>query len=493
MISETLEKARDYEEQYDAFIHESERPVFHLTPRVGWMNDPNGFSFYQGTYHLFYQYHPYSTQWGPMHWGHVTSRDLLRWEYLPAAIAPDQVYDKAGCFSGSALELEDGRQLIMYTGVRTKRKEDGTRQSYQTQCLAIGDGENYTKYELNPVLGQKDVPEGFSHHDFRDPKMFRRPGGGFGCVVGNRTHDGSGAVLLYESDDGFDWHFVSILDRCYNEYGKMWECPDFFSLDGSHVLLVSPQDMTQAGLEFHNGNGTVCLIGDFDAAQRRFERRRVQAIDYGIDFYAPQTLLTEDGRRVMIGWMQNWDTCVAPSGSKWFGQMSLPRELRVRDGRLIQNPIRELEALRGRCVRYDNVPVSEEVVLKGVYGRTVDMTVTVRPQTGEGYELFRMKFARGSQHYSSLSYNPKSSILRISRMHAGFTRDFVHDRQCFVRDRGGEIRLRIVLDRFSAEIFVNDGEQALSMTFYTPQTADGISFEAQGKVLIDVEKYDIVI
>ena len=155
--------------------------------------------------------------------------------------------------------------------------------------------------------------------------------------------------------------------------------------------------------------------------------------------------------------------------------------------------VRELEAMRGRCVRYDKVPVSEEVVLKGVYGRTVDMTVTVRPQTAEGYELFRMKFARGSQHYSSLSYNPRSSILRISRMHAGFTRDFVHDRQCFVRDRGGEIELRIVLDRFSAEIFVNDGEQALSMTFYTPQTADGISFEAQGKVLIDVEKYDIVV
>ena len=340
-ISEKLQKARDYEEKYSAFIQDEDRPAFHLSTRIGWMNDPNGFSVYQGKYHLFYQYHPYSNQWGPMHWGHVTSSDMLRWEYLPAALAPDQDYDAAGCFSGSALELDDGRQLLMYTGVREKLKEDGTKSVFQTQCLAFGDGETYTKYESNPVLKDADIPSGFSLHDFRDPKLLRRPDGGFACVVGNRTDDGSGAILLYESDDGYDWHFVTVIDRSYNEFGKMWECPDFFGLDGEYILLTSPQDMSQAGLEFHNGNGTLCVIGAFDGQTKRFERKRVQAIDYGIDFYAPQTLLTKDGRRVMIGWMQNWDTCVAhPMGAKWFGQMSLPRELRIKNGRLVQQPIR---------------------------------------------------------------------------------------------------------------------------------------------------------
>ena len=492
MISEALQKAREFEEQYGAFIGAEERPLFHLSPRIGWMNDPNGFSFYQGKFHMFYQYHPYATKWGPMHWGHAVSTDLLHWDYLPAALAPDQSYDKAGCFSGSAIEMEDGRQLLMYTGVREKRREDGTKQAFQTQCLAFGDGKDYVKYSKNPVLGEADIPEGFSRHDFRDPKLYRRKDGGYACVIGNRSDDGSGAILLYESEDAIHWRFHSILDRCYNEYGKMWECPDFFELEGRKILLVSPQDMCQAGLEFHNGNGTVCLIGSLDEQTGSLQRELVQAIDYGIDFYAPQTVLTPDGRRVMIGWMQNWDTCIAPENSKWFGQMSLPRELSLRDGRLIQTPVRELERLRGRRILYRNVPVRAETVLQGVYGRALDMTVTVRPQNPGSYSVFRVKFAKGSQHYSSVSYRPDSSTMRISRVHAGYNRDFVHERKCFVTDRDGELKLRIILDRYSAEIFVNDGEQVLSMTFYTAQTADGISFEAQGHAIIDVEKYDLI-
>ncbi len=493
MTSEALQRARDYEQTYSAFIQEAERPVFHLSSRIGWMNDPNGFSIYKGEAHLFYQYHPYSNQWGPMHWGHAVSRDMLRWTYLPAALAPDQEYDTDGCFSGSAAELPDGRQLLLYTGVREKLLPDGTKKAYQTQCCAVGDGLDYVKCGENPVLDGADVPEGFSRHDFRDPKLFRRPDGSFGCVVGVRTEDGSGAILLYESADGFRWRFVTILDRSYNELGLMWECPDFFRLDGAQILLASPQDMSPVGLEFHNGNGTLCVIGTYDEDTHAFRRERVQAIDYGIDFYAPQTLLTADGRRIMVGWMQNWDTCVAhPLGAKWFGQMWLPREIRIRDGRLIQNPIRELEDMRGRRVFYENVPVRAETVLRGVFGRVLDMTVTVRPQTADCYELFRVKFAKGSQHYSSISYRPESSTVRISRMHSGFNRDFVHERKCLVQNRGGAIKLRIILDRFSAEVFVNDGEQAMSMTFYTPQTADGISFEAQGAALIDVEKYDLI-
>lgn len=128
-------------------------PLFHLTPPVGWLNDPNGFSAYWGEYHLFYQYHPYSTSWGPMHWGHCKSRDLLRWEYLPAALAPDQPYDRDGCFSGSAAETLDGRHVLLYTGVR---KQEG--REYQTQCAAVGDGLNYEKLPANPVITGAQLP-----------------------------------------------------------------------------------------------------------------------------------------------------------------------------------------------------------------------------------------------------------------------------------------------------------------------------------------------
>ena len=143
MASETLREARKYEEMTQAQITREERPAFHLSPRVGWMNDPNGFSYYQGMYHMFYQYHPYSAYWGPMHWGHAVSRDLLHWEYLPAALAPDMPYDKDGCFSGSAVTLPDGSQMLLYTGVIHEPQPDGSFREIQTQCIAIGDGRDY--------------------------------------------------------------------------------------------------------------------------------------------------------------------------------------------------------------------------------------------------------------------------------------------------------------------------------------------------------------
>lgn len=490
MISQALQKARDYEEQYGAHIESEARPAFHLSPKVGWMNDPNGFCEYNGSYHLFYQYHPYSTQWGPMHWGHAVSRDLFHWDYLPAALAPDMPYDQDGCFSGSALELPDGRQLLLYTGVQRRQEQDGSVRDIQTQCVALGDGLNFEKYENNPVLDGKDIPEGFSIYDFRDPKVFRNADGSYGCVVGNRTDDDSGAILLFCSPDGLQWRFASILDRSRNEYGKMWECPDFFALDGSQVIVISPESMCQHGLEFHSGHCTMALIGDYDADHYQFVRRSVQAIDYGLDFYAPQTLQAKDGRRIMIGWMQDWKASAhRPEDAKYFGQMSTPRELTIRNGRLIQNPVRELEALHGCRVAHTDVLIAEETALEGICGRVVDMTVTVKPVRAGGYEMFCMKFAMDSQYETTLSYCPRTSVLRLSRINSGFDRNFVNERECLVRDRGGEIKLRVVLDRFSAEVFVNDGEQALSAVLYTPLTADGIRFTCEGEAVLSVEKY----
>ena len=159
-MSAKLEKAREYEERKGRMIPDSLKPFFHLIPRTGWMNDPNGFSFYGGKYHLFYQYYPYDTCWGSMHWGHAVSTDLLRWEYLPAALAPDEAYDEFGCFSGGAVVTEDGKHMIVYTGVRKEEDEFGETHDIQTQCVAIGDGLNYEKYEYNPVIDEDKLPEG---------------------------------------------------------------------------------------------------------------------------------------------------------------------------------------------------------------------------------------------------------------------------------------------------------------------------------------------
>ena len=161
MDSTTLQNARAYEAQHGAAISAAERPAYHLTPYTGWMNDPNGFSFYQGNYHLFYQYYPYDTIWGPMHWGHAVSTDLLHWDYLPAALAPDSPCDKDGCFSGSAAQLPDGRQLLLYTSVRREEQPDGKTRDVQTQSVAVGDGLDYVKLAQNPVLDETCLPEDF--------------------------------------------------------------------------------------------------------------------------------------------------------------------------------------------------------------------------------------------------------------------------------------------------------------------------------------------
>ncbi len=491
MKQSKLAKARAYETTFGAQILPEERPLFHVTPTVGWLNDPNGFSVYQGEYHLFYQYHPYDIHWGPMHWGHMKSHDLIRWERLPAALAPDKEYDKNGVFSGSAVELPDGRHLLMYTGVQGN---DCTSACRQTQCLAVGDGINYQKYKQNPVLTADAIPEPCYAKDFRDPKIWHEPEENcFFSVAGIRVQDQSGAVALFSSKDGFHWNFVNILDRSRNQYGRMWECPDFFELDEKAVLIVSPQEMQAQGLTFHGGNDVICLIGNYDHAEHQFSRETVTAVDYGLDFYAPQTLKTPDGRRVMIGWMQSWENShLSRDNAKWQGMCTIPRELFLNKGQLIQNPIKELENYRRNPVICKELPFAPHTRLTEVSGRVLDLTIDVRPEHEASMESFTIYFAQDESYKTSISYNVSRGTVCLDRTDSGFRHNIVNRREAPVRNQGGKIRFRILLDRFSAEVFINDGEQVMSACIYTPQKANGISFEAKGSGRFDVKKYELV-
>ena len=490
MELKTLEKARKYEKENGEKIPASERPLFHLTPYVGWTNDPNGFSYFDGKYHLFYQYNPYDTRWDSMHWGHALSTDFVKWEYLPAALAPEDDYDSFGCFSGTAMELPGGKHFVIYTGV--KKAEDG--KEYQTQCIAIGDGLNYKKYENNPVLTSKDLPGGLSPYDFRDPKVFKDRDGKFYCVVGGKDEKGLGELLLFGSSDGLDWHFESVLIANDGEVGCMWECPDFFSIGETALVLISPQDMVAKGLEYHSGNGTVALIGSYDRTDKKFFKHSAQTIDHGIDFYAPETLQAPDGRRIMIAWMQNWDTCNT-SGFKsrpWFGQMTVARELSLKDGKLFQLPVRELENYRGEKVEYKNVEIEGVKSLEGIEGRCLDMTIKVKPGDYDKiFSRFTMYFAKDEDHSSRINFYPAENIFETDRRLSGSRRANIHQRSCNVKDLGGEIELRIIMDRFSIEVFINGGEQAMTTAILTDPSAREICFECDGKAVIDITKYSL--
>lgn len=484
-MSGLLEKAREYERRA-AEKESSLRPVYHFSNPVGWMNDPNGFSEYKGEHHLFYQYYPYATHWDSMHWGHAKSRDFIQWEYLPAALAPDEKYDSSGIFSGSA--LEDGeKQVLIYTGVMEAASAGGEKVTLQQQCVAVGDGMNYEKLSANPVITAELLPEGSSQTDFRDPKIWKEEDRYF-VAAASRSGDGSGQIALFYSEDLRNWKLGSILDRSENKLGGMWECPDFFPLGDKHILMTCPLEMEAVGLEFHNGNNVAFLLGEYEKETMRFSREGVQNADYGLDFYAPQTMLAEDGRRILIGWMQSWDNPMYPVDFAWSGMMTIPRELTLRDDKVYQEPVRELEDYYKNMVQYSDVCVEGETALEGIKGRAVDLRVDIK---GGDYGKCKIELASDGRLYSEIIYDREEGILTFDRTYSGHKKDTISTRSMRVSDRNGVLKLRILLDRYSVEIFVNEGEKVMTSLIYTPQSAEDITFFSSGKAYMDVKMYEI--
>ena len=489
LVSTQLLKVRRMEKKQIHDIPKKERPAYHMYSPTGWINDPNGFSVFQGQYHLFFQYHPFSKKWGPMHWGHCTSEDFIKWEYLPCALAPEESYDEGGCYSGSAIEV-DGEHVLIYTGVMDRYLDDGFHYYRQVQCIAKGDGIDYRKSKENPIITGESLPEGSSLEDFRDPKVWREDDGYY-LVVGSRAKDGSGQILMYYSENLNQWEYVTVLEQSKNKYGKMWECPDFFSLGDRQILLLSPQDMRAKGLEFHNGNNSIFIYGQYEKESHQFKREKVTSADYGLDFYAAQTLLTQDGRRILIGWMQSWDANITPASFQWSGMMTIPRELTLEHGRIYQRPVRELEKYRTDMVRYDNLSITGSTILKNITGRVLELLVEI---TGFDFEYFRIQFAKSDEYQTFLQYSHKKRCLTIDRTHSGIDRDVVCRRKMELapiqEENGKEVlKLRILLDKYSVEVFANDGEKVMSSLFYTPLEAESIVFDSDGTACINIIKY----
>ncbi len=513
MISEELKKAREYEEQNEHSVPESERPAYHFTARIGWLNDPNGFSFYGGKFHLFYQYYPYDTKWGPMHWGHAVSSDLIRWEYLPAALAPDSEYDKAGCFSGSSVTMPNGKQLLMYTGCSEDPSDERGRWKQQ-QCIAIGDGTDYEKYEENPVITEDDLPDGADAHEFRDPYMWKVGSGRYRAVVANANDKNGGTtqICLYRSDDALHWRRESILFEDSLKTAIMWECPNCFRIGSHFVLMACPMDMeaeeADGSVRFPKGNNECYMTGLFDEYSGEFIPQTSDdfnplyyPVDNGLDFYAAQVLAAPDGRYIMLAWMQDPEYAKNPDkGKKIFGQITAPRELFIKQGKLCQKPVRELSKFRGDETSFDHVKLCDcETSLEGISGRVADITLRLRPEAVTtdadarelSYDRFAIKFAANENVYTEFSYEPHASTVTIDRTKSVPGEEVPGRRKTKVRNREGLLDLRILLDKWSAEIFINDGEQVVTTTLKTPDEIDGILFSCTGKSIIDITKYDL--
>lgn len=459
------------------------RHNYHIMPPVGWMNDPNGLSYAFGSYHFFYQFHPYAAAWGPMHWGHYTSKDMIKWELCPTALAPDEPYDKDGCFSGSAIE-KDGKLCLIYTAVSGE---------LQSQALAVtSDGRTFEKEGL--IVTAEDLPADASEKDFRDPKVFEKDGK-FYMVVGSRDKSGGTQVLLYRSDDLKKWIYVGCPYRITGER-LMCECPDYFTLGGEEVLFTSIQFLQRDGWRNENVHTARYFTGKMDFSNGNFRPDKGDEVDGGFDFYAPQTFTAADGRRVMMAWMQMWDRTYVTAPEGWVGAATLPRELTIKDGKLYQNPVREIENYRKNPVKVENIPVDGERTVGKISGTGCEIIFTLNMGNAEraGVRLFC-----GKDFKVSLYFDRASGFLVFDRTDMGkFVTGNPFERDALVRSvkvGGDKIQLRLFLDVSSVEVFVNGGERAMTGLVYPPSGADGITFFSEGgtAAIERLEKYDIII
>ncbi|MDE5977889.1 MAG: glycoside hydrolase family 32 protein [Turicibacter sp.] len=485
-VSEKLQQAREYvESKKGDILSLKERNRFHHMPEVGWMNDPNGFSTYQGQYHLFYQYYPYDVEWGPMHWGHAKSADLIKWEYLPIAMAPDQIYETGGCFSGSALEV-DGKHVLMYTG-HTNSNPDDESLVRQVQCLAIGDGINYYKYKENPVIKTEEMPKNSSLTDFRDPKLWMKDGIYY-CVLGSKDDENSARVLLYKSTDLVHWTYIGVVGQSNKKFGYMWECPDIFHLDGQDILMMSPQGVPIEEFRHKNTNTTVYCLGTLDYETAHFDCRVMEEIDYGLDFYAPQTMEDLDGRRIMIAWMQSWHQTIPTDKYGWVTSMTIPRELSIKEDIMYQWPVREIETYRSNYVGYHSIIFEGLKTLAGIEGRHLDLEIMVDVKEATKFEIKVMKDA---YQETNIIYDIERQILSFDRRQSKSGINGLNYREMPVPLIEGKLALRLLMDTYSVEIFAQNGAYTMSSTVYSDLSAEGIEFISDGIVELTIEKWEL--
>src|ERR1700733_7382933 len=324
------------------------RPEFHLLPPHNWMNDPNGPIWWKGKYHLFYQLNPRAAVWGDMHWGHAISADMVHWRHKPIALAPTPGgSDSEGCFSGSAI-VQNGVPTFIYTGVQNAPPEqvtirDGSDKLRETQMLATAEDDGLLRWTKLPEPIIATPPAGIAVTGFRDPCPWREADGWY-LGVGSGERGKGGCLLLYRSQDLRHWEYLHKLaegkpngkvaaNPC--DSGEMWECPDFFELNGHHCMFYSTEGKV------------VWSTGSYNAHAHRFMPQRQGVLDHG-DYYAPKSFLAPDGRRILWGWIQETRPQAEYAAAGWSGIMSLPRVLTVgAQCQLEIAPAAEVESLRG--------------------------------------------------------------------------------------------------------------------------------------------------
>jgi len=346
------------------------RPQIHFSPRAHWINDPNGMVYYNGTYHLFFQYHPNSSVWGPMHWGHAISSDMINWKEQPIAIYPDSI---GTIFSGSAIVDKDNTTgfgkngqtplVAIFTQHNTAAEKAG-RNDFQNQSLAysLNNGKTWTKYSANPVLKNPGIT------DFRDPKvMWYEPSKKWIMTLATKDR-----ISFYSSKNLKSWTKESEFGATAGAHGGVWECPDLFTLDDNGkkvwVLIVN---LNPGGP--NKGSATQYFLGDFNGNTFTPYNTNIKWIDYGPDEYAGITWSNTGNRKIFLGWMSNWLYAERVPTETWRNAMTVPRELKLqhvgKDLLIASQPVKELANTQSKPIIVSDVKINKSIDVAGIAGK----------------------------------------------------------------------------------------------------------------------------
>ncbi|OJG74756.1 hypothetical protein RV12_GL002173 [Enterococcus quebecensis] len=403
---------------------------------------------------------------GPVHglkyWYHLSSKDLVEWQEVDIALRPDTEYDSHGVFSGSGLVVGD-ELFLMYTGnVRTEQWE---RIPYQ--LIAKMDTNGKIQKCIPPVI--EGSLEGYTDH-FRDPKLWEQSGKYY-AVIGVQRQNETGACLLFQSEDVLNWSSVGEIQTSLQNFGYMWECPDYFELEGYGVLLFSPQGLEPLEDQYQNIYQTGYIVGQpLEVATGEFDHDVFQELDAGFDFYATQTTVASDGRRILFAWMGLPEIAYPSDKDNWAHCLTIPRELQLVNGRLYQQPIKELRKLRKENIQI-NPNVSETQQLSELTGITYELETELSSTAEQFGLLLRGKGKKGTKIY----VDQVKQKLILDRTDSGFpfAENYGTIRQ--VPYKKSTIKLHIFVDTSSIEIFVNDGEVTFTARIFTEDFQNEIS------------------
>lgn len=438
------------------------RHTLHLRAPGNWMNDPNGFIYYKGRYHLFYQYFPYAPVWGTMHWGHAVSEDLVHWEHTGVALFPTQYEDQNGCFSGSALEY-DGKLNLYYTGIHYREADPGNvhaclNDDFTASQLMISseDGEYFDNFSekrvVVPVIEDENAGD---KKDTRDPKVWK-DGEDFYMILGSTYRQETGCAVIYKSKDAVNWEYKAQIRS--ERFGKILECPDVFKprQDDSgqeYVFMGSPMYIEEdaGGYEHH----AVCMPAVFDREACMLNlSEQYQYVDYGLDLYAPQTNVDKDGRRVMIAWLRMPKALEEPGQKPWIGMMSLPRVVELADGHIYFRVHPEVEQFFSQ----EYTVMEEDELLEAGAASGIEMH-------GEPYRL--QTALREGEMLDIGGYKIWTERGYVKADRSDVFADIKGHRLVSTTPKvEGECRLDIFVDRNLIEVFVNDGQYVISNVVY---------------------------